>query len=477
MKYSDFKKLNLPNTPGVYFFVGPKDGAKERILYIGKATSLKDRVKSYFGDDILSTRGLHIANMVTLAETVLFTKTDSVLEALLLENRLIKKWKPKYNTKEKDDKSFNYVVITKEKFPRVLIIRGKNLNKKLPTTTYSLQTVFGPFPHGALLREAMKIIRKIFPYRDVCSPAIISQQTTAVLKSEVNNKSHSGIMDNLGKEIKAGEPCFNRQIGLCPGVCTGEISEKEYGKRIQELKFFFGGKKKEILHSLEKEMKKNAKEMQFEKASEIKKRIFVLNHIKDISLIKDIPRKFLTDKVFRIEAYDVAHISGTSRVGAMVVLQNREPAKNEYRKFKLRGKGLGDTDGLQEILSRRLNHSEWRYPDLIVVDGSIAQKRVAENIIKKSGHKIPVVAVVKNEKHKPERILGERSVVDNREKEILLKHNQEIQQIITGKEGITSNGERREGASGDIIQAAHGAHTQRIAHGDSAACTPRRKFR
>ena len=426
MKYQALKNIKLPDFPGVYFFIGAKSGEKENILYIGKAVSLRDRVKSYFGDDILKTRGLHIANMVTLAKTVRFTKTDSVLEALLLENKLIKKFKPKYNTKEKDDKSFNYVVITNELFPRVLIMRGRNLKDKLKTKNLPAkiftgqkfkwasksQTIYGPFPHGTLLRDAMKIIRKIFPYRDMCSPAIISQP--------INQK----IINNLEKEIKAGEPCFNRQIGLCPGVCVGEISEKEYGKIIKGLKFFFEGKKKEILRSLEKEMKENANKLLFEKADIIKKRIFALKHIKDISLIKDIPEKFLTDKIFRIEAYDVAHISGVSRVGAMAVLENGESARNEYRKFKLQGKGLGDTDGLQEILSRRLNHHEWSFPNLIVVDGGIAQKRVAENLIKKNRYSIPVVAVVKNKKHKPERILGITETVDNYEKEILLSNSE-----------------------------------------------------
>jgi excinuclease ABC subunit C len=112
----------LPDSPGVYFFKKGKD-----ILYIGKATSLKDRVRSYFASDLLKTRSMLIADMVALAAKIDFQQTDSVLEALVLEAELIKKYKPKYNTKEKDDKSFNYVVITDEDFPVVLTVRKRDL--------------------------------------------------------------------------------------------------------------------------------------------------------------------------------------------------------------------------------------------------------------------------------------------------------------------------------------------------------------
>ncbi|MEK7582157.1 MAG: UvrB/UvrC motif-containing protein [Patescibacteria group bacterium] len=406
MKYQALKKLKLPDTPGVYFFI--KKTPAEEILYIGKAASLKDRVKSYFGDDILRTRGLHIANMVTLAQTVRFMKTDSVLEALLLENQLIKKWKPKYNTKEKDDKSFNYVVITKEKFPRVLIARGKNLGNKLKIKNFKLKIIFGPFPHGALLRDAMKIIRKIFPYRDNCLPA--PQGPTSRTQDSPPSR---------------GRACFNRQIGLCPGICTGEISGREYGKIIKNLKLFFEGRKKEIVDSLEKEMKFYAKEMQFEKADIIKKRIFALKHIKDIALVKNNFKESLTDNIFRIEAYDVAHLSGKNSVAVMTVVENGEVNKNEYRKFKLRTiLESDDLASLEEVLKRRINHREWRMPDIVVVDGGANQKRRAEKVLEEASISVPTLAVVKNEFHKPRGILGEVKLARQYEKEILLANSE-----------------------------------------------------
>ena len=125
MNLEIFKKLKLPDKPGVYFF---KKGTE--ILYVGKATSLKDRVKSYFGKDLIETRSPIILDMVFKADKIDYQSTDSVLEALILEANLIKKYQPKYNTKEKSDKSFNYVCITKEPLPKVLIVRGKNFKKR-----------------------------------------------------------------------------------------------------------------------------------------------------------------------------------------------------------------------------------------------------------------------------------------------------------------------------------------------------------
>ena len=123
MQKSDITQFNIPKQPGVYFF---KQGKK--ILYIGKATSLKDRVRSYFADDVIHTRGSRIIDMVSLADVIEFETTDTVLEALIKEANLIKRYEPKYNVKEKDNKSYSFVVIAKEKIPRVLIERGRTLS-------------------------------------------------------------------------------------------------------------------------------------------------------------------------------------------------------------------------------------------------------------------------------------------------------------------------------------------------------------
>src|SRR3989338_4981810 len=172
MTRKELAKFKLPDNPGVYFF---KSGRK--ILYIGKATSLRDRVRSYFSTSLGDARSSVIVAMIEEAKSISWQKTDSVLEALILEANLIKQYQPKYNTDEKDDKSYNYLVITKEDFPRVLIVRGRELHSPLFAKRYSLNAVFGPFPHGQQLKEALKIVRKIFPFRDKCLPCDIPGET------------------------------------------------------------------------------------------------------------------------------------------------------------------------------------------------------------------------------------------------------------------------------------------------------------
>jgi excinuclease ABC subunit C len=383
MKKQDLSTCNLPDNPGVYFF---RDSTG-MILYIGKATSLKDRVRSYFNPDLMETRGLRLVSMVTIAKTVTFQETGSVLEALLLESKFIKEHTPIYNAKEKDDKSFTCVVITKETFPRVLSMRIREFEKRF--TSKDALAVYGPFASLTQLREAMKIIRKLFPYRDKC-------------------------------EVGQGKPCFNAQIHLCPGVCMGIITEAEYKKNITNIRKLFGGKKTEIKKSLKKDMEEYAKKQLFEKAAKVRNTLFALDHIKDISLIKEDEIMSFKNKDHRIEGYDVAHISGTSRVGVMVVIEGKEKAKDEYRKFKLEEKINDDYEGLRQILIRRFSHKEWRYPDLIVIDGGNAHKQTAEKVLASLGLLIPCVSVVKDERHKPKDILGDKIHVDYHKKDILL---------------------------------------------------------
>ncbi|MDP4020771.1 MAG: UvrB/UvrC motif-containing protein [Candidatus Adlerbacteria bacterium] len=387
MTLEQFKKVakKMPDTPGVYFFLGKN----KKVLYIGKATSLRDRVRSYFAPDLLVTRGPLITSMLGEARSIDWRQTDSVLEALILEANLIRNYKPKHNTDLKDDKSWNYVVITKEEYPRVLLIRGKNL--ELEARSLKLAAKYGPFPHGLQLREAMKLIRRIFPYRDKCEPNV-------------------------------GRPCFNAQIGLCPGVCSGKISKQEYRKIIRHISLLFQGKKKTLLVMLKKEMKQAAKQERFEEAARLRSQIFALEHIRDVSLIKDEYRDYrFTKSIDRIEAYDAAHLRGSAAVGVMTVVEDGEAQKQEYRKFRLRQTTSGDDTGaIKEILSRRLGHDEWPMPRIIAVDGGTAQINAAEGVLRTYGVEIPVVGVVKDDKHRPREIRGNRELIAGRERDILL---------------------------------------------------------
>ena len=419
MRFSSLKKLRLPDAPGVYLFFGrptcatPKASARRergeggrgrgsKVLYIGKATSLRDRVRSYFSRDLVSARGPLVVRMIEKASMVDFIKTDSVLEALILEAKLIRKHQPPHNVREKDDKSYNHVGITDEDFPRVLLIRGRDLARDQQAKSHKLKASYGPFPHGALLKEAMRILRKIFPFRDKCEPCIVQRNSAS------------------GLRVSAGcKPCFNRQLGLCPGVCTGEISKKDYRKIIRNLLLFLDGKKMMLIAKLKREMSAYAREREFEKASELKKTIFALEHVRDISLIKE---ELRTDSSnVRIEAYDIAHTSGKEMTGVMTVVENGVANKSDYRKFKIRGVAeANDTAALSEVLMRRLGHDEWPLPNIIVVDGGKAQRNAAERVLSSAKLSIPVLSVVKDEYHRPRGVEGDRALSRTHENDILL---------------------------------------------------------
>lgn len=387
MTKEDFIKKELPDAPGVYFFIG----YRKEILYIGKATSLTSRVASYFSKDLHEKRSELISNMVLEARTVEVQQTDSVLEAYILETNLIRTHRPRFNTLSKDDKSFNHLIITKEEFPRVLVVRGKDIATKFEED--EIAYTFGPFTSGSLFREALKIVKKIFQFYDTAKP--ITAKTSKVTR---------GIID------------FNKQIGLYPQ----ENNKEEYQKMIRYLRLFFEGKKATVVRELTRDMSVAAKAERFEDASHIKRKLFALAHIQDVALIRDDFRAYRDSKSIRIEAYDVAHLAGKEMVGVMTVIEGGERVTSEYRSFTIRSvESAHEVKALSEILNRRLVHTEWHYPQLIVVDGNSVQARAAEAVLQAAGVVIPVVAVVKDEHHRPKRIIGSRKLVHEHEQDII----------------------------------------------------------
>lgn len=384
------KLKKLPDTPGVYLFKKGKE-----ILYVGKATSLKSRVRSYLLENAVISRGPKILKLITDASRVDFEETDTVLEALIREAALIKRYQPPYNVLEKSDTSFNYVVITDEPFPRVFTMRERELR----TTTLVFVEIFGPFPHGGQLRDAMKIIRKIFPYRG---------------KSDAPTGSSKRRASRLYEEI-----------GLAPRG-GGSADPQLYARTIRHLRIFFEGKKTKLLAELEREMKRHARAKEFEAAAEIKRQVFALRHINDVALMKRTPQEGFAP--FRIESYDVAHTSGTNVVGVMTVVENGEISKNEYRMFKIKGDGnkrfVNDTGALVEMLERRFGHPEWAFPKLIVVDGSTAQQNAAKRVLDDLGIMIPIVSVVKDERHRPQRVMGDPAIIKKHEQSIILANSE-----------------------------------------------------
>ncbi len=390
----DFDNLNIPDVPGVYEWRG-MDGT---ILYIGKATSLRDRVRSYFAPDVIKTRGAHIVDMVFKASTITYHETMNALEALILEANLIKKHQPYYNTKEKDDKSFNCVAITREAFPQLFLVRQKDINTKTKTVrvprsaqTVSYDAVYGPYPSGSAIREALKLLRKIFPFRDIASS-------------------------------KKDNTAFYRQIGLAPDTSSTEAGNR-YKETITRLKLILGGKLRTLIAQLTRDMMRAAKAERFEEAQELKGKVFALEHIQDISLIK---RDLVSSEGgFRIEAYDIAHLSGKQMVGVMTVVEDAIARKSDYRKFIVRGfDKANDAGALREVLTRRLAHTEWRYPNAIVVDGNTIQINVAREVLAAAQLEIPIIAVTKDARHKAKALVGDTTLINENKYAILLANSE-----------------------------------------------------
>lgn len=374
MEKKDVGKYDLPDSPGVYLFKQSR-----KVLYVGKASSLRDRVRSYFDDDLIATRGPRLVDMVTKATRLMYQTTPTVLEALVREAALIRTYHPPANIEGKDDKTFLYAVITDEEIPRVLAIRGSDINfKNKRAEGQNLKAIYGPFPSGGQLREGLRLIRRIFPFFDTPKP-----------------------VGSKGKHQRAREE-FNRQIGQYPRT----MDRKIYLRSIRHIALFLSGRTKELRRVLEREMRAAAVNERFEEAARARRQLFALDHIQDVSLIKDDNRE-RTSNGARIEAYDTAHISGTNAIGVMTVVVDGIPVKKEYRSFRIRGvKKNDDIASLKEMLSRRLGHPEWLFPRVIVVDGSATQKKAAEKVLAELGIQISVAAVVKDEKHRPREVLG-----------------------------------------------------------------------
>lgn len=316
--------------------------------------------------------------MVSSADRITFIKVTSELESLLLESSLIKKYKPKYNILLKDDKHALYIVITKEKFPRVLTSR-KNGD-------------FGPFPNTTNVKTILKLIRKIFPYSD----------------------------HKIGKK-----PCLYSHLGLCNPCPNTAKNNKEYLKNIRNIKLVLTRKFNKVRNLLKKDMDLLSKQQKYEDAKEVRDKIVALDYItqkklneedfiKNPNLTEDIRQIELgklseiteISKLNRIECFDIAHLSGSSATASMVVAINGEMEHEYYRHFKIRQtKRQSDYDSMREIAKRRTFHlKDWGRPNLILVDGGLGQVKIfstqggsasgGNDSFEKLG--IPVIGIAKN---------------------------------------------------------------------------------
>jgi excinuclease ABC subunit C len=386
----------LPKKPGVYCF------KNKEILYIGKASNIQKRVKTHF-------QQLRLKESVFLEKTkkIGFIETCSEIEALILEANLIKEYQPKFNVLWKDDKNYFFVAITNEDFPRIFITHQtklRNQNSKLKTD------FIGPFVDGKALKQALRILRKIFPFRSC--------------------------------KVLPKRPCLWYQLNRCLAPCLlkskiiKEIPfikakiKTESQKNARALFKILKGEKKQVIKELKKEMKKAAQIEDFEKAAKIRDRISALERILaharifrafeekiDYSKIEKELKKILQTKrkIKRIEAFDISTIFGKIATGSMVTFIEGKPNKNFYRRFKIKfTKKPNDVLMLKEVLSRRFKHREWEFPDLILVDGGKPQLQVALKL-KTQNSKLKTIKIVALAKK------GNKLFIENKKEPIFLK--------------------------------------------------------
>ncbi len=348
------KIKSLPDSCGVYVMLSEKG----EVLYIGKATSIRKRVQSHFRDFL----GKSKVFMDKVAD-VKYILCDTEEQALLLEASLIKEKKPKYNIDLKDDKSYPYIVITKEKFPAIYVARPKN-KKDI--------AVFGPYPNAKLLRSALQLIRRIFPFRSCM---------------------------RLPKKV-----CLYYHLGLCPGVCEEKIDEETYREILDNICKILAGERKKLLEKLQLQMEKLVREKRFEEAAQIRDKLLSISKLytgksegNEIIILRDVLH--LKKIPFIIEAIDIASISGKEATGSVVVFKEGYPDKSSYRQYRIKKvKSIDDYQMIAEVVERRyrrLKEEKKELPDLIVIDGGKGHVNKAYCVLKRLELDIPLIGIAK----------------------------------------------------------------------------------
>ncbi|MDR0957860.1 MAG: excinuclease ABC subunit UvrC [Clostridiales bacterium] len=229
--------IRLPDCPGVYIM----HSADDEVIYVGKSKSLKNRVRSYFNPSADTVKHRNLVPKIAWFEYIV---TDNELEALLLESTLIKKYRPQYNVLLKDNKSYPYIKLTNEEFPRVIITR----EFKKDGAKY-----YGPYPVGFSVYEVLEVIKIVF------RPCLCQKKVAAQSK----------------------RACLNYHIGVCDAPCIGKITKEQYAEKIDDIIEFLGGKRQVVLKKLENEMLEASENLEFEKAASLRDKIFAVKRLAD----------------------------------------------------------------------------------------------------------------------------------------------------------------------------------------------------
>jgi excinuclease ABC subunit C len=352
------KVKTFPTTSGVYLM---KD-ARGRVIYVGKAVNLRSRAGSYLNAQAAIDR--RTADLVTEIADLDYVETDSEVDAVLLEARLIKDIQPKFNQELKDDKTFPYLQITTgEDFPRIEFTR---------TPAAKGVKLYGPFTSAGQLRGTIAVLQKVFKFR-TCSLDIEEGE----------------------EKWRWFRPCLLASINECTAPCNLRISKEEYKEDIRRLRMFLDGKKAKLLKDLKKQMEAASQELKFEQAARIRDEIKALEslnlrgnleeHVQPEVFYID-PKKGLKGlkQIFSlpeqprvIEGVDIAHLQGGETVASLVQFIDGLPFKHGYKRYKIRTvDGVDDFASMREVISRRfrrLQQEGERFPDVLLIDGGKGQ--------------------------------------------------------------------------------------------------------
>lgn len=364
------KLKQLPAAPGVYFH---KDTMGE-ILYVGKAAVLRNRVRQYF--QVSRARDPKTEALVAEIADTDWMVVESELEALFLEAEMIRRYMPRYNILLRDDKAMSYIRI--------------NIDSDYPTVTTTRQPLddgaryFGPYfsLHG--VKQALKLLRRIFPYA--------TKKTTGQKRATLQ---------------------FH--LGLDPGLEEGKTSIESYRANLRKLIAVIEGRRNGVIKETERDMLRAARKKDFELAARLRNQLFALQNLgkqvifsdkefldisKDHALVELVDLLGLGKPPRRIEGYDISHMSGTNVVASMVVFTNGVSDKGEYRKFKTTRERNNDFANMHETILRRLsdkNIKSWGLPNLFLIDGGKGQLDAALTARDAREQSIPMIGLAKRE--------------------------------------------------------------------------------
>lgn len=360
----------LPRTPGVYLM---KD-AQERVIYVGKARSLASRVGSYFQKN--PELGARKEPMLDVVDSIDVIECEGEWEALLMESRLIKDLRPRFNARLADDKTFPYLAVTmRDEFPGVFITREPTNDR------FKGARIFGPFTSVASLRHAVQLLQRVFRFR-TCELDI-----------------RAG--DPRNRDVR---PCLLHSIGQCTAPCAERIDRAAYRRDIERFLRFFESKRSVMLRELRSEMEKASAEKRFEEAAVLRDQIGAIEKLDDrerrsgsvdydwqpeVTFLAGDPaagerslrRTLGLEKAIRgMEAFDIAHLAGGETVASKVSFIDGRPFKDGYRRYRIRSATNDDYEALREVIGRRYREAgrgDELYPDVILIDGGLGQLHAA----------------------------------------------------------------------------------------------------